>query len=154
MHAPGQRQFDRGRNQQQRPEAEQFQGGGELQPVIPRARQQRPHHHPAHAHGIVVAQAPGRIRVVFLEQQRIQGDSEELDAQAESPKDRQERPKAPHRRQPPEAGRGRRQAHPGENPGRVTVADNPHGEGYQDGVQAKDGVEEPDLAPGEMETPL
>ena len=34
-HAPGQREFDRGRNQQQRPEAEQFQGGGKLKPVIP-----------------------------------------------------------------------------------------------------------------------
>ena len=101
-----------------------------------------------------MAQAPGHIHVVFLEQQRIQGEPEELDAQAEAPKDRQEWPETPHRRQAPEAGRGRRQAHPGENPGRVTVADNPHGEGYQDGVQTEDGVEEPDLAPGEMETPL
>ena len=153
-HAPGQRQFNRGPNQHERRETEQFQGGGKLKPVIPRARQQRPYHHPTHAHGIVVAQAPGHIHGVFLEQQRIQREPEELDAQAEAPKDRQEKPKAPHRRQAPEAGRGRGQAYPGENPGRVTVADNPHGEGYQDGVQAQDRVKDPDLAPGEVEAPL
>ncbi len=153
-HPPGQRQFHRGRDQDQGPDAEQFQGGGKLQPVIPRARQKRPHHHAAHAHGIVVAQAPGHIPGVFLEQKRIQREPEELDAQAEAPKDRQEGPEVLHRRQAPETGRGRRQARPGENPGRVTVADHPNGERHQDGVQAQDGEEEPDLAPGEMETAL
>jgi hypothetical protein len=33
-HAPGQREFDRGRDEEQHPEAEQFQGGGKFQPVI------------------------------------------------------------------------------------------------------------------------
>ena len=48
----------------------------------------------------------------------------------------------------------RRQAEPGENPGRVTVADDAHGEGHQDGVEAEDRVEDPDLGPGELEAPL
>ena len=92
--------------------------------------------------------------MVFLEQQGIQGEPEELAAQAEGQKDRQEGPETAYHRQPPEAGRGRRQADPGKNPGRVTVADHADGKGHQDGVQAEDRVEDPDLAAGEMETTL
>lgn len=98
-----------------------------------------------------MAQTPGCMPLVFLEQEGIKREPEELDTQAETPKDGQEGPKASHQRQPPEAGRGCYYANPGKNASGITVANDPHGEGHQDGVQAEDGVEEPDLAPGKVE---
>jgi hypothetical protein len=92
--------------------------------------------------------------MVFLEQEGIQGEPEELAAHAEPPKDPQKGPETPHHRQPPEAQRHGRQADPGENPGRIAVADNAHGKGHQDGVEAEDGVEDPIWPPVNWRPPF
>ena len=96
----------------------------------------------------------GGIGRILFKQQDVQGLAKERQAQAEAPKDRQKGPEALRAGHPPEADRGARQAQTGEDPGRITVADHPHGKGHQDGVQVEDGVEEADLAAGELEPPL
>ena len=138
----------------QQPQAKELQGQGEFPEIDHEAAGQGAQHHAPHAPGVEFPEAPGGIGRILFKQQDVQGLAKERQAQAEAPKDRQKGPETIGAGHPPKADGGARQAQTGEDPGRITVADHPHGKGHQDGVQVEDGVEQADLAAGEVEPPL
>ena len=108
----GQGQAGRGPDQEQQAHPEKLDDPREVEEINQDPAAQGAQHHAAHAHGVELPEAPGRIVRILFKQQDVQRLAEERQAQAEAPEDRQKGPEVVRGRPCPK-GRARCRPDPG-----------------------------------------